>query len=739
MKCLDEGSNTMKYSAAALGLWLLLSLTSTSSIAAGLLSPSDGSLPALEIRDHEVSVVIEDGYAITTVNQVFHNPHGRDLEATYSFPVPERGAVAEFTMWIDGKPVTGEVLEKGKARKIYEEEKAAGRDAGLTEKDGYKTFEVHVTPVRAGKDTRTRLVYMQPAHIDTGIGRYVYPLEEGGVDEQKLAFWTSNDKVTGKFSFDLTVKSAYPVDAVRVPSKPNANISQRANGEWSVHIGSQASLPVTGKGSGNGTGTADDQVVTTPLAAAPSNTVNRGILNPVASANAAPANLEGAPVQPAFNPQATQATYQLDKDLVVYWRHKPGLPGSVDLVTYKPDNSKRGTFMMVVTPGDDLKPIKRGSDWVFVLDISGSMQGKYATLADGVNRALGKMHPNDRFRIILFNNAARELTNGYVNATAENVRKYTDKVNRTTPGGGTNLYSGLATGIDFLDADRTSAIVLVTDGVANVGETHQRKFLELVKKKDVRLFTFIMGNSANRPMLEAITRASNGFALSISNSDDIVGQILNAGSKVTHEALHDVKISFEGIKTADLSPREIGSVYRGQQMVLFGHYWGSGKANLSLTGKVSGQPVSYKTSFDFPASSKENPEIERLWAFANIEDMVDEINDFGEKADIKQAVTDLGVEYGLVTDYTSMLVVGDKVFEQRGIKRTNQQRLKVEHAAQQQRAARPATSRRVDTQKPMYTSNRSSHGGGAIGPLYLGLLAILLLTTLRRKPQTNAA
>ena len=58
--------------------------------------------------------------------------------------------------------------------------------------------------------------------------------------------------------------------------------------------------------------------------------------------------------------------------------------------------------MLVVTPGDDLKPIQEGKDWVFVLDISGSMRGKYATLVDGVQRALQKMYPQDRFRIVLF-------------------------------------------------------------------------------------------------------------------------------------------------------------------------------------------------------------------------------------------------------------------------------------------------------------------------------------------------
>ncbi|VAW88678.1 hypothetical protein MNBD_GAMMA17-271, partial [hydrothermal vent metagenome] len=37
----------------------------------------------------------------------------------------------------------------------------------------------------------------------------------------------------------------------------------------------------------------------------------------------------------------------------------------------------------------------------------------------------------------------------------------------------------------------------MTDGVANVGETAQKKFIEMIQQKDVRLFTFMMGNSAN--------------------------------------------------------------------------------------------------------------------------------------------------------------------------------------------------------------------------------------------------
>ena len=671
-----------------LGGWLL----GAHAQAAGLLTPADGSLPPLDLKAQHVTVVVEDGYAVTTVEQVFHNPHAQDLEAIYSFPVPEHGAVGEFTLWIDGKPVTGEVLEKQEARRIYEEEKAAGRDAGLTEKDSYKTFDVSVSPIRAGQDTRTRLVYLQPAFVDTGIGRYVYPLEDGGVDEQKLSFWTADDKVSADFSFDLRLKSGYPVDALRLPNHPQAQVSQVGPGEWNVHLGSQANPANTA---------AQDE---TPMAQVA-----------------------------AFNPQPTGAAFTLDKDLVVYWRHQAGLPGSVDLVTYKPDAAKRGTFLLTVTPGDDLQPITEGSDWVFVLDISGSMDGKYATLADGVQRGLGKMRPNDRFRIVLFNNGTRELTNGYVNATPEMVKHYSDEVARVHPNGGTNLYAGIKDGLDALDGDRTSAIVLVTDGVANVGETAQRKFIELIKRKDVRLFTFIMGNSANRPLLDNLAKASGGFALSISNSDDIVGQILTAMSKVTHEALHGVHVKIGGVKIADVTPKEIGSLYRGQQLVLMGHYWGDGLAKVELSGRISGQSKHYDTRFTFPAQTQDNPELERLWAYAAIEDLQGEMDNFGADADLKRAATDLALEYGLVTDNTSMIVLREEAFAARNIQRSNQTRVGVEQAARQRRALQAPVSRRVDNQQPLYTSQRASHasGGGAFdGWMLAGLL--LLAVAYRR-------
>ena len=652
---------------------------SSFSFAAGLMTPVDSDLPPLEIVEHHVDVVIEDGYAITAVEQVFRNPGGSDLEAIYSFPVPEKAAVGEFTFWIDGQPVSGEVLEKERAREVYEAEKQAGREAALTAQDSYRTFDISVYPVRAANDVRIRLTYIQPAHVDTSIGRYVYPLEEGGVDEERLSFWTYQQEVQERFSFNLLFRSSWPIDDFRLPNHPQASVRMLSDTEWQVSL-----------------------------------------------ANDVQAAEEGVSASPAM------AVHRLDQDIVVYWRQAQGLPGSVELIAYRESPESRGTFMMTVTPGDDLEPIVEGRDWLFVLDLSGSMEGKYQSLVEGVNRGLASLNPEDRFRIVLFNRRAWELTRGFEPAVPETVQFYARQLENQQPGDGTNLYAGLELAMESLDADRSSALLLVTDGVANVGLTDKREFLELLLDHDVRLFTFLMGNSANRPLLEGMTAVSNGFAMNISNSDDIAGKLIEATSKLTHQALHDVDVHFSGVRVSDLTPEYIGSVYRGQQLIVFGHYWGGGEAGVTVRGKVSGSERMWSTNFEFPETAELHPEIERLWAYARIEDLQNRLDYFGEGADLEQALTDIAVENGLVTDYTSMIVLREERFDELGISRLNRSRIQKEQLARQERAVQGVRDNRVDQAQPMYAQPRANHGngGGALGPFALLLLLPLLVRRL---------
>ncbi|MBB4303763.1 Ca-activated chloride channel family protein [Rhodobium orientis] len=678
-------------------------LAGTGAEAAGLLTPADGIGTPLTIVDHDVDVVVDDGYAITTVEQTFANPGAMDDEALYSFPVPKKAAVAEFTYWIDGAPVSGEVVEKQRAREIYREEKAAGREVAYTEQDDYKTFDMKVWPVRAGQDVRVRLSYIQPVNLDTGIGRFLYPLEEGGVDEEKLSFWTANETVTGSFTFDLELKADYPVEAVRLPAHPNAVITRSGSDGWHVHLDNTApAAPVAGNTAANAT------------------------------------EEETAPAAPTVQP------VRLDTDVIVYWREKAGLPGSLDMTAYKAAPDVRGTYMLTLTPGVDYQPITGGRDWVFVLDKSGSMSGKIATLAEGVAKAVGTLGPEDRFRLVAFDKAAYPLTSGFLPATPEEVNRAVDIVRNMQPGGSTNLFAGLDMGLSGLDSDRPAGVILVTDGVANEGVTERKRFVERIKTADIRLFTVVMGNSANEPLLDAMTRASGGTSLNVSNSDDIVGALMTATSKLTHTALHDVKVKLDAaggdLRLADMTGNDVRSLYRGEQLILFGHYWGKGPADITLSAKLSGKPISYSTTFDFPETAVRNPEIERLWAFSAIEREMWTMEMLAEGADAKQAVIDLSREYGIVTPFTSMIVVRDEVFQKLAIDRTNDARLKREAKAQAQRRQPVATpkaaegqptpsktaSRRVDHSKPMFSRPRSGHGGGGgsgdVGLVGLGLM-----------------
>ena len=680
-----------RFFSMAFAVCCLATLAIAPAYGAGLLVPVNATdQNGLQIKSHDVAVVVEDGYAITEVNQVFHNPQANDLEATYRFPVPDKAAVSEFTVWIDGQPVVGEVLEKQQARTVYAEEKAAGREAGLAEKNKHYNFEIKVTPVRAGQDTRIRLVYMQSVEIDTGIGRYVYPLESGGTDDAANAFWLEQTSVQERFSFDFNLRSTNPVSGLRLPAHPQALISKTDDQQWQVSFTNQVGAVEQS--------TAEENELT-------QNTNSQ-----------------------------TGTAGSLDTDIVVYWRLAPNTPASVDLVTHKQADKNTGTFMLTLSPGVDLAPVTEGRDWVFVLDMSGSMGGKYAILVDGVQRALGQLSAQDRFRIIRFSNRSDELTRDWVVADAAQIAHWSKQLAATQTGGGTNLYAGVEKGLRALDADRTSAIVLVTDGEANVGVTEKKKFLKLLEKRDVRLFTAVMGNGANRPLLQAMAEVSNGFAVNVSNSDDVVGRLIEFTGKVTHQALHDIELKISGVQTTDLTPQVTRTLYRGEQLTVFGHYKGSGEAEVVFSAKVSGERKAYKARFNFPVQDIRNPEIERLRAYASIRDMQDMIDYLGDDSEYHTAIVDTAIEYGLVTDHTSMVVLRDEQFDARNIERKNLKRRQIEVDAAKQRQSQPVRNTRADQASPMFNDARPGHGSGG-GSFGIALLTglFLMLPLLGRK------
>jgi Ca-activated chloride channel homolog len=625
--------------------------------AAGVLT-AKGSLHApIQVRDHDVNIVINNGFARAEVQQTFFNPNATNLEAIFSLPLPKSASLSEVTIFAGEKEIHGEVLAKEEAQKVYEDEKSKGNDTGKAEKNGIQSFEFTVSPVRPNAETRIRFVYYQPLEIDTSIGRFVYPLEDGGTDDAAKSFWDRHEKVDGNISIKLELKSAWPVADVRVPGFETAAQTQKlADGHYKVQLDRQGE--------------------------------------------------------------------SLNRDFVFYYRLHDNLPGRVEVIPYRAARDKPGTFMIVVTPGFDLEPITHGADYCFVLDVSGSMQGKLHTLGKGVTKALQSLKAEDRFRIVTFSNNAHDLTKGFQNATPENVQGAIKLVEGLRTQGGTDLHSGIQLGLKGLDADRASSIVLVTDGVANQGVVAPQEFHKLLKQYDVRVFGFLMGNSANWPLMRTICNATGGFYAGVSNDDDIIGQLMLAKSKITHECLHDATLKVGGVKILDDTDDFIGKVYRGQQLVLFGRYENPGSAMVTLKAKLTGADKTYTTTFNFPAIDTDNPEVERLFAMNRIE-MIENQENAGllPKSEAGDAIRSLGVQYQLVTDHTSMVLLSDDSFAQRGIERRNKARVTEERRAQAVRATQPIQNYRVDPSAPMFQHSAPSlgghgrGGGGALDPV----------------------
>ena len=164
-------------------------------------------------------VTINNGIAVTEVTQVFHNTENRQVEALYLFPVPKGASVANFSMWIGGKEMIGEVVEKQRAREIYDSYKRVRRDPGLLEQVDYKNFEMRIFPIAPQAQQKVQITYYQELDFDHDWATYVYPLATA--PRPGLSARTK-----GKFGLSLHVKSEVPIVALGEP-EPQRPVRRR--------------------------------------------------------------------------------------------------------------------------------------------------------------------------------------------------------------------------------------------------------------------------------------------------------------------------------------------------------------------------------------------------------------------------------------------------------------------------------------------------------------------------------
>jgi Ca-activated chloride channel family protein len=192
-------------SRVAVSVGLLLSATA---FGAGLLIPKDVSVPPLAVKSQRVAIRIKDGVAGVSVGQTFKNSTDRDLEAVYVFPLPPQAVVTDFALYVNGKRMGGELVEKEKARGLYEDIVRHLKDPGLLENMGGNLFRVSVFPVPRHGEQKIELTYSQTLDFESGLYRLVYPLRTAETASRTLE----------DFTVTATVISSEPIKTVYSPS-----------------------------------------------------------------------------------------------------------------------------------------------------------------------------------------------------------------------------------------------------------------------------------------------------------------------------------------------------------------------------------------------------------------------------------------------------------------------------------------------------------------------------------------
>src|SRR6185436_13294910 len=209
--------------------------------AAGMLIADGGFGGVLQIQEHRAQVTINNGIAVTEVTQVFRNTENRQVEALYTFPVPKGASVANFSLWINGREMVGEVVEKERARQIYNSYKQRPRpkDPGLLEQADYKTFEMRIFPIAPQAEQRVQITYYQELDFDHDWATYVYPLAT--VDRPGNGGAGLDSRTHGAFGLNLEVRSEIPITALESPSHGDEfSVVSHGDDHW------QASLEASG-------------------------------------------------------------------------------------------------------------------------------------------------------------------------------------------------------------------------------------------------------------------------------------------------------------------------------------------------------------------------------------------------------------------------------------------------------------------------------------------------------------
>ena len=306
-------------------------------------------------------------------------------------------------------------------------------------------------------------------------------------------------------------------------------------------------------------------------------------------------------------------------------------------------------------------------DIVFVMDRSGSMDGeKIEQARNSLQFILGQLNPDDRFSIVGFDDEMLVFSatlQPVTNTNQEEARRFVDQLQARAD---TDLERALQTGLAIFDrsASRSGAsrvVVFLTDGLPTSGYTDAETIASLVNQTngriEARLHVFGVGYDVNTHLLDRLAADNQGSVTYVQPGENLETVLVTFYEQIATPLFTDVAVEFEGLETNDLYPSQIPDMYQGSSIILTGRYTSAAPTiTIRVSGRRGDQPQEFVYTYTLD-QVRTYDFVPRLWATRQIGYLLDRVRTQGETEALVAEIRALGLAYGLVTPYTTYLIV----------------------------------------------------------------------------------
>lgn len=376
-----------------------------------------------------------------------------------------------------------------------------------------------------------------------------------------------------------------------------------------------------------------------------------------------------------------------------------------------------GYFTMLLSPPRTLSAAKVPARLVqLVVDTSGSMKGdKIKQAKASLHTFLRSLRPVDRFQIVTFASAVDTFFEAPRKATRANIDAALARVDTLEAMGGTNIGDALREALEAATPDGDSVvpltqIVFITDGQPTVGLTKPNQILELTKQADkarTRIFALGVGDQIDVRLLDDLVEQHHGARDFVGNKEKIEAKVDALCQKISRPALTDVVVKCDGLDAFHVHPSKTQDLFCGEMMQVVGRYRDHGTRTVRVTGSQNGVPKEYEFTVNFPKAAAKHSFVQTLWARQHVAGLLDNIRRNGQKRELIEEVRQLATRYGIVTPYTSHLIVEE------GLRLAGQPARPTDRSRRGDRDRRPGLLGNGSSSGPTGPATAGPTGGGA--------------------------